>query len=58
MPCGLVLRLRGQGRVGHGGRVGCGFLDEEQKAAGWILTCTAKPTSDVVIETHQEDNLY
>lgn len=37
---------------------GCGFLDEEQKAAGWILTCTAKPTSDVVIETHQEDNLY
>lgn len=36
----------------------CSFLDEEQKANGWILTCTAKPTSDVVIETHKEDDLY
>ena len=27
------------------------FLNEEQKAAGFILTCTAKPTSDCVIET-------
>ena len=36
----------------------CGFLSEEQKAAGWVLTCTAKPTSDCVIETHKEDDMY
>ncbi|EOD17828.1 hypothetical protein EMIHUDRAFT_59827, partial [Emiliania huxleyi CCMP1516] len=35
----------------------CGFLSEEQKAAGWVLTCTAKPTSDCVIETHKEDDM-
>ena len=37
---------------------GCGFLDDDQKAAGFVLTCTAKPTSDVVIETHKEDDMY
>lgn len=36
----------------------CSFLSEDQKADGWILTCTAKPTSDVVLETHKEDDLY
>ena len=37
---------------------GCSFLSDEQKADGWILTCTAKPKSDCVIETHKEDDLY
>ena len=37
---------------------GCSFLSDDQKAAGWVLTCTAKPTSDVVIETHKEDDLF
>jgi len=37
---------------------GCGFLSEEQKAAGWVLTCAAIPTSDCTIETHKEDDLY
>ena len=36
----------------------CSFLSDEQKADGWVLTCTAKPTSDVVIETHKEDDMY
>ena len=36
----------------------CSFLTPEQKADGWVLTCTAKPTSDCVIETHKEDDMY
>ena len=36
----------------------CSFLSADQKADGWVLTCTAKPTSDVVIETHKEDDMY
>eukprot|EP00320_Phaeocystis_rex_P016129 CAMPEP_0119086188 /NCGR_PEP_ID=MMETSP1178-20130426/136789_1 /TAXON_ID=33656 /ORGANISM="unid sp, Strain CCMP2000" /LENGTH=41 /DNA_ID= /DNA_START= /DNA_END= /DNA_ORIENTATION= len=37
---------------------GCSFLEADQKAQGFVLTCTAKPTSDVVIETHKEDDLH
>ena len=37
---------------------GCSFLNDEQKADGWTLTCACKPTSDVVIETHKEDDMY
>ncbi|KAL4591723.1 hypothetical protein LXL04_004694 [Taraxacum kok-saghyz] len=34
------------------------FLDDNQMKEGYLLTCIAYPTSDCVIHTHKEADLY
>lgn len=34
------------------------FLDAAQAKSGYVLTCVTYPTSNIVIQTHKEDELY
>ncbi len=34
------------------------YLDADQLASGFVLLCCSKPTSDLTLQTHEEENIF